>query len=87
MIVVSDNRGFRIQVDAIAVDGRYNAEVRIRRLFSQDKPHIDTVTCLKITPDLAEHSGEIWARRLVALGQLIDVPAPFVARAVMPTSR
>lgn len=61
MIVIPDYRGFRIQVDAIAVDGSYNAEVRIRRLFSQDKPDVDTVTCLKITPDLAEHNGEIWA--------------------------
>jgi hypothetical protein len=37
MIVVSDYRGHRIEVEAIAADGRYNATVRLRRLFSRDK--------------------------------------------------
>jgi hypothetical protein len=32
-------------------------EVRIRRLFSQDKPHVGTA------PDHAERSGEIWEER------------------------
>ena len=67
MIVVPDYRGFRIQVDAVAADGRWNAEARIRRLFSEDKPHVEQVTCFKLTPDLAEHSAEIWARRWVDL--------------------
>ena len=67
MIVVSDYRGYRIEVEAVAVvsGGRYNADVRMRRLFSQDKPRIERVTCYKLTPDLAEHAGELWARRLV----------------------
>jgi hypothetical protein len=69
MIVVPEYRGHRIEVNGIAVDGRYNAEAQIRRLFSQDKPHIDTVTCLKITPDLAEHSGELWARRWIDMNE------------------
>jgi hypothetical protein len=73
-IVVAEYRGHRIEVNAVAADGRYSAEVRILRLFSQDKPHVDTVTCLKMTPDLAEHSGEIWARRWV------DVNADELAR-------
>jgi hypothetical protein len=34
MIVVSDYRGFRIEVEAVAADGRYNADVRMRPLFS-----------------------------------------------------
>ena len=63
MIVVSDYRGFRIEVEAIAVDGRYHADVRMRRLFSQDKPIVERVTCYKLTPDLAEHAGELWAKR------------------------
>jgi hypothetical protein len=46
------------------------AELRILRLLSREKPHVDTVTCLKLTPDLAEHSGEIWAKRW------IDMNAP-----------
>jgi hypothetical protein len=64
MIVVSDYRGFRIEVEAVAADGRYNADVRMRRLFSQDKPRSERVTCYKLTPDLAEH-GELWAKRWV----------------------
>jgi len=56
-----------IEVNAVAVHGRYNAEVRILRLFAREKPHVDMVTCLKLTPDLAEHSGEIWARRWIDL--------------------
>jgi hypothetical protein len=50
MIAVSDYRGYRIQVEAVAADGRYNADVRMRRLFSQDKPRIERVTCYKVTP-------------------------------------
>ena len=45
MIVVSDYCGFRIEANAAAVDGRWNAEVRTRRLFSEEKPHIEHVTC------------------------------------------
>jgi hypothetical protein len=68
MIVVHDYRGHRIEITAAAVDGgRYNATVRLRRLFSQDKPRVETVTCLKLRPDLAEHTGEIYARRWVDL--------------------
>jgi len=67
MIVVSDYRGHRIEVDAVAVDGRWNAEVRIRRTLTQEKPHVESVTCLKLTPKHAEWSGEIWARRWIDL--------------------
>jgi hypothetical protein len=67
MMVVPDYRGFRIEVNAVAVDGRYTAEVRIWRLFAREKPQVEMVSCLKMTPDLAEHSGEIWARRWVDL--------------------
>jgi hypothetical protein len=62
MIVVPEYRGFRIDVNAIAVDRRRNADVRILRLFSQEKPHVDIVTCLKVTATHAESAGEIWAR-------------------------
>jgi hypothetical protein len=65
MIVVSDYRGFRIEVEAVAVDGRYNADDRMRRLFSQDKPIVERVTCFKLPPDLAEHAGELWAKRWI----------------------
>jgi len=52
-------------VNAAAVDGRFNAEVRIRRTLSQDKPHADVVTCLKLRPDHVERAGEVWAKRWI----------------------
>jgi hypothetical protein len=67
MIVIPDCSGFRIQVDAVVADGRFNAEVRRPRLFSEEKPHVETVTCFKLTADHAECAGEIWARRWVDL--------------------
>ena len=67
MIVVHDYRDHRIHVEPVAANGRYNAEVIIRRLFSQEKAHRETVTCLKITPDLAERAGEVFARRWIDL--------------------
>ena len=67
MTIVPNYRGHRIEVNAVAIDGRCNSEVRILRLFARDKPYVETVSCQKMTPDLAEHSGEIWARRWGAL--------------------
>jgi len=63
MIVVSDDRGFRIEVNVVGVDGRYNAEVHILRLFAREKPHVEVVTCYRLTAKHAEWSGETWARR------------------------
>ena len=40
--------GHRIQVDAVAIDGRWNADVRLRRLFTEDKPQLEHVTCRKL---------------------------------------
>jgi len=37
--------------------------VRLLRLFSREKPHIETVTCFKLTAKHAEWAGELWARR------------------------
>jgi hypothetical protein len=67
MIVVSDYRGFRIEVEAVAVvaGGRYNADVRMRRLFLREKPRVERVTCYKLTRDSAEHAGELWAKRWI----------------------
>jgi hypothetical protein len=63
MIVVSDYRGFRIQVDAVAEASRWNADVRIR--LSGEKPHVERVTCFKLTSEHAERSSEIWAKRWI----------------------
>jgi hypothetical protein len=71
MIVVHDYHGFRIEVEAVADDGRWNANVRIRRILSSDKPHVETVTCFKLTADHAERAGGIWARRWVDLKETL----------------
>jgi len=63
MSVVSDYRHHRIEVNALAVGDRWNASVRIRRTLSQDKPHVDLVTCFKLTVDHAKRAGEIWTKR------------------------
>jgi hypothetical protein len=67
MIVVPTYRGHRIEVNAVAVDGRFNAEVRIRGHAVNAKPQVETVTCHKLTADHAERAGEIWARRWIDL--------------------
>ena len=54
MIVVPEYRSYRIEVNAIAADGRYNAEVRILKLFAREKPHVEVVTCYKLTAKHAE---------------------------------
>jgi hypothetical protein len=56
--VIPDYRGFRIEVEPVVTGMRWNATVRILRLFSEDEPYVDVVTCLKLTPELAEHAGE-----------------------------
>jgi hypothetical protein len=68
MLVEPDYRGHRIQVDAIRSPvGQWDAEVRIRRLFTEEKPRVERVTCAKPDRDLAERWGAIWARRWVDL--------------------
>jgi len=65
VIVVPEYRGHRIEVKAVEVEGRWNADVRIRRTLSSTTPHVETVTCLKLRADHAERSGELWAKRWV----------------------
>jgi hypothetical protein len=45
VIVESDYRGYRIEAPAELTDGLWNAHVRIRRIFSEDKAHVEVVTC------------------------------------------
>ena len=59
MIGVPTYRGFRIEVNAVAADGRYNAENRLLRLFSRDKPRVETVTCLKLGAEHAERAAVV----------------------------
>jgi hypothetical protein len=64
-VIVSDYRGFRIEIVAQLVDGQWNAGVRIRRVLSEMKPHVQQVTCRKATAIEAEQAGELWAQRWV----------------------
>ena len=63
MIVEPVYKGHRIEVYAEGVDGAWDATVRIRRVLTDDKPHVERVTCRKLTAELAETRGAIWARR------------------------
>jgi hypothetical protein len=65
MFVEPVYKGHRIQVDAVQIDGRWDATVNIHRVFSDDKPHVERVTCRKLTAELAERRAAIWARRWV----------------------
>jgi len=47
------------------VDGAFDAEVRIRRTLSEEKPHVQVVTCRKPTATVAEERGAVYARRWV----------------------
>jgi len=71
--VIPDYRRYRIEVEAVASGFRWNATVTIRRIRSRDPSHVDIVTCLKLTPELAETAGETWARRWIDV-QLNDGP-------------
>jgi hypothetical protein len=44
-----------------------DATVRIRRLFTEEKAHGGTVTCKKVTAELAETRALVWARRWIDL--------------------
>ena len=67
LLIETDYRGHRIEVNAQHVDGAWDAQVRIRRMFSEDKPHVERVTCRKPTATVAEERGVIYARRWVDL--------------------
>jgi len=40
-----------------------NADARVRRTFSAEKPDRERVTCFQLTAELAKRAGELWARR------------------------
>ena len=67
MIIIELYRDHRIEVKALPASDRFNAEVRIRRTLSEQKPHIEVVSCYKLTPVLAEQTGATWAKRWVDL--------------------
>jgi hypothetical protein len=67
LLIESDYRDHRIEVNAQHVDGAWDVEVRIGRTLSEDKPHVEVVTCRKPTAQIAEERGLIYARRWVDL--------------------
>ena len=70
MLIVRNDRGYRIEVAVAAVNGgRFNAVVSIRRPLSQEREQVETLMCL-INAALAEAAGEQWAKRWI---DLIDV--------------
>ena len=63
MTVVSNYRGFRIEIVAQFVDGAWNAGVRIRRTLSEMR--VQQVLCQQPTAIEAEERGQEWAQRWV----------------------
>jgi hypothetical protein len=74
MLIEPDYKGYRIHVQAEYSDGLWDATVRIRRVLSDDKPHVEKVTCRKLTAEVAETRAAIWARRWVDLNGLAVTP-------------
>ena len=65
LLIDSDYRGHRIEVIAQHVDGAWDAEIRVRRTFTEDKPHVERVTCRKPPAQVAEERAAVYARRWV----------------------
>ena len=65
MLIEPDYRGFRIEVNAVAAEDRRNAEVRTPRLFSREKPRVETVTCYKLRAEHGERAGMLWPKRWI----------------------
>jgi hypothetical protein len=73
MIAETYYKGYRIEVYAERFDGAWDATVRIRRVLSDDKPHVERVTCRKMSAELVETRAAIWGRRWVDLGVGADL--------------
>jgi hypothetical protein len=67
ILIEPDYRGSRIQARAELVDGAWDATVQIRRVISEDRPHVERVTCRKMTAEAAVTEGAMWGRRWVDL--------------------
>jgi hypothetical protein len=51
-----------------------NAVVHIRRTLADAKPIVETVTCFKVSAQLAEQAGERWAKRWIDVQ--LEAPTP-----------
>jgi hypothetical protein len=71
-----ERRTRELEREAVATGMCWNATVRISRLFSQDKPHVETITCLKLRADQVIETRDaadgvrrwVWLNRALALG-------------------
>jgi hypothetical protein len=64
-MIVEYYRKHRVDVAAVSSRGKWDAAIRIRRTLSDEKPHVETVTCRKPTASEAEERGLIYARRWI----------------------
>lgn len=74
MLIVSDYRRHRIEVNAERAGGIWNAVVRIRRILTDEKPHVETITCRKPNAEAAEQVACVYARRWVDRVVAADTP-------------
>ncbi|HEX3176953.1 MAG TPA: hypothetical protein VHZ49_09765 [Methylomirabilota bacterium] len=65
MIVLSDYRGFRVDVVAVAAAANWNAHVRISRALVAPTAHVETVACRERSARLAEERGAAYAQRWI----------------------
>ena len=65
VLIEPDYRGSRIELNAVAEGDHWNAEVRIRQHAVHAKPHVEIVSCYKLTAEHAERAGMLWARRWI----------------------
>jgi len=55
----------RVEVTAQHVAGAWDVEVRVRRIRSERKPHVEQGTCRKPSAKIAEERGLVYTRRWV----------------------
>ena len=65
VLMETSYKGYRIEVNAELADGAWDAQVRIRRVLSEEVPHVELVTCRKPTAKVAEERAAVYARRWV----------------------
>ena len=65
MLIEPDYRGYWIEVHARLANGAWDAEIRVRRTFSEEKSYVEVVTCRTPTAQIAEERGVVYARRWV----------------------
>jgi len=76
MLIESDYKGHRIEVYAHGLQGEWDAVARIRRLFSEDKPHVETV--------VSQNNGRARGEAGANLGEAVGRPQGNVMPFLLP---